>query len=97
MKIEISHSHAKEIALDKMKNMFGDFKRQTGDKVQNITEEWIENKGNFSCQFNNIQLKGQIEVTDNKVILIGSLPMFALPFSSMIESIVKNEVEKTLR
>lgn len=97
MEVKVDHTFSQEEALAKMKSFLGKLKEEYGDKVDDIEEKWDGNAGNYSCKFQGMKLEGKIKVTDGNVVVNGKVPFFALPFSSVIESTIKGELDKVLK
>lgn len=97
MEVQVNHNYSEAEALEKMKTFLGKLKEEYSDKVDNINENWEGNSGSYSCNFSGMKLEGNIKVTDGKVVVNGKIPFFAMPFSSVIESTIKNEIDKVLK
>jgi len=96
MEVKVNHKLAQQEAFQKAQNMMSELRAEYGDKVQDLKEEWSGNQGKYTCSFNGMKLVGTIEVTNNDVIVKGSVPFFALPFSGIIEDAIRKNVEKAL-
>ena len=96
MEVKVDHQYSQDIALEKMKHFFEQMKREHGDKVTDLKEDWNGASGDYSCKFNGMALNGHIDVNEHDVTLIGKLPFFAMPFKSVIESTIRTAVTNAL-
>ncbi|MBQ3619474.1 MAG: polyhydroxyalkanoic acid system family protein [Bacteroidales bacterium] len=96
MEVKVDHQYSQDVALEKMKHFFEQMKREHGDKVSDLKEEWNGNSGDYACKFNGMSLNGHIDVNEHDITLNGKLPLFAMPFKGVIESTIRAAVQNAL-
>ena len=94
--IATPHSLGAEEATARLKKMFEKLKERHGDKLSNLTEQWTDNKLDYSFSTYGFNIKGEMTVEPNEVKVNGQLPFAAMMFKGTIEQTVKDELEKLL-
>jgi len=92
----IPHPLSADEALKRIKQLIPITKKQFGDKVADVQEQWKGNKGTFSFTVMGFDVSGTLDVRDNEVELDGSLPWAALPFKGKIEETITEKAEELL-
>ena len=71
---------------------FDDFRHKT------IYKKWNETKDNMAFSFNakGFNIKGNVKLKEDKLILTGDLPWAARLFKGKIESTIKSKLEEML-
>ncbi len=94
--IATPHSLGAEEATARLKKMFEKLKERHGDKLSNLTEQWTDNKLDYSFSTYGFNIKGDMTVEPNEVKVNGQLPFAAMMFKGTIEQTVRDELEKLL-
>jgi len=73
--------------------------KRYSETIRNPTRNWNSRKDRmeFSLTAYSFSIKGDIQLRDGRVILTGNIPLLAIPFSSKIESTIRQNLEEVLR
>lgn len=96
MNISIEHNLQKEEALSRMKRFTEEMKSKYSGQVQDLREEWQENRGSFSLKIMGFALSGKIDTTDSSVNFSVEYPFIASPFKSRVEEKVRETAHNLL-
>ena len=96
MRIVIKHDLPKDNAVECSKNIINNLREEHGDKISSVSQTWNQNKSDFSFSMKGLSVKGNIEVTNNEVIISGKLPFAAMMFKGIIENTIKKNAVKML-
>ena len=88
LEMTIPHSLSQDEAIKRIKNQFTEMKKNHGDKIKNLKEDWNGNVGNFSFSFQGFDISGILTVNPSSLELDGNLP-FAVSF-------LKGAIKKTI-
>ena len=97
LNMSIPHELEAGDALNKVQGLLQNVKKQYGDKVTNLREEWHGNTGIFSFNIMGYDISGRLMVKDKEVELDGNLPFAASLFKGKIKSLIEQEAQKVLR
>ncbi len=97
MKIEVPHSLGADQALTKLKSFATQLLSDHKDLIQDVTQSWTGNKGQFNLKAKGFDINGIINVLADKVIVESKLPMMLKPFQGQIEKIIIDELKKLLK
>ena len=97
MKIEVPHNLGTEQALTKLKTFADQLLNDHKDIVQDVTQSWTGNTGQFNLKAKGFDIKGIINILADKVIVESKLPMMLRPFQNQIETIIVDELKKLLK
>jgi hypothetical protein len=97
MKMSVPHSLPREKAIDRLKNMTEQIKKQYGNMVQNLKESWSNDSGSFSFTVMGFDVSGNVKVEDREVKLDGQIPIAALAFKGKIESVIRDKMTELLQ
>jgi len=93
---EVSHSHSKDDATEKLKAFIDKVRERYKDQVSAIDGSWEESKLDFSLTTFGFTISGALTVEDKIAVLEGQLPFAAFAFKGKIEQGIKSELEKAL-
>ena len=96
MNVSVPHSLNPEEAVSRIKNLVGDMKKQFGDRVTDLKEEWTGNNGQFSFKAMGFDVSGTVHVDSNEVRIQGDLPFAASMFKGRIESTIQEKARQLL-
>jgi hypothetical protein len=97
IKMSVPHNLSREEALERLKNMTEQIKKQYGNMVQNLSESWTGNTGAFSFRVMGFDVSGNVHVEDREVNVEGQIPLAALAFKGRIESVLRDKMTELLR
>ena len=97
IKMSVSHNLSRDKALERLKNMTEQIKKQYGNMVQNLNESWTGNTGAFSFTVMGFDVSGNVNVEDREVNMEGQIPFAALAFKGKIESVLRDKMIELLR
>jgi hypothetical protein len=97
IKMSVPHNLSSETALERLKNMTEQIKKQYGNMVQNLKESWAGNTGAFSFTVMGFDISGNVHVEDREVNMEGQIPFAALAFKGKIESVIRDKMTELLQ
>ena len=86
IKISIPHQLGAEEAKKRITKLLGETKAHYGDKISDLEETWMEDRGQFRFKVMGFSVSGNLQVEPSQVQGELNLPFAALPFKSKIES-----------
>ncbi len=96
MAMTIPHTLGTEEALKRIQGMLEELKREHGDRVTDLREDWKGERGEFSLKAMGFSVSGALEVLAAEVRVSGELPWSAKPFQGRIESLIRERAERLL-
>jgi len=90
--METSHTLGQEEATRRLKEKFDIARRDHGDQVSDLHEEWTDHTLAFGFKSMGMKVEGTVKVGDDCVRLDTKLPMAAAMFKGMIETRVRGEL-----
>ncbi len=96
MSVTVPHALGQAEALTRVQGMIGNLKRQYGDQISELQEEWTGSTGEFSLKAMGFSVSGRLAVSETTVEMDGNLPLMAAPFKGQIEQMVRQEAERLL-
>ena len=96
LEVTIPHNLSEEEALRRLKNQFTEMKKEHGDKISNLKEEWNGNIGNFSFTAQGFDIEGTITVNPSTVELEGKIPFALSLFKGAITKTIQQQATKVL-
>jgi hypothetical protein len=97
IKMSVPHNLLRETALERLRNMTEQIKKQYGNMVQDLNESWTGNTGAFSFRVMGFDISGNVHVEDREVNLDGQIPFAALAFKGRIESVLREKMTELLQ
>jgi len=98
--MEITHEYncGKQVAYQKIDNFLDELTEQYSEMISNPYKKWNETKDNMAFSFNakGFNIKGNVKLKEDKLILTGDLPWAARLFKGKIESTIKSKLEEML-
>ncbi len=95
--ITIPHSLPPAEALKRIQNLLKEAKKEFGDKITELEEDWQGNEATFSFRAMGFPVSGSLVVKKKEVEMEGKLPWAALPFKGRIEQTIRENAEKILK
>jgi hypothetical protein len=96
LQITIPHPLSQEEALKRIKNLLSETKKEHGDKIDNLTENWNGNSGQFSFSAKGFDIEGDLSVTPATVELNGKIPFALSLFKGAITKAVSEKAMQLL-
>jgi len=96
MSVSVPHQLGQAEALSRIQTMIGGLKRQYGDQISDLQEQWTGPTGEFSLKAMGFHVSGRLHVSETAVEMDGDLPLMAAPFRGQIEQMVRQEAERLL-
>jgi len=97
MEILVKHKLGTEEAKKRLLNLAEEMKKQYGDQLKNYTEEWKGNIVNVAFKVMGFNIKGEMEVKDDKVVMNGKVPMMLKAFESQVSDQIYTTISKLLK
>lgn len=97
IKINVPHKVSQEEVIKRLKNFSAELKKEHGDTISNLQERWENNKVEIDLSVKGISTKISMEITPQELIIIGKIPLIALPFKGKIEQTIKDKVEELMK
>ena len=95
LEINIPHHLSQEEALEKIKNLLSETKKEHGDMLANLTENWNGNTGEFSFSAKGFDISGTLTVSPTVIEMRGKVPFAVSLFKGKITQLI-NEKAKDL-
>lgn len=96
IKFSVPHKLGAVEAKRRIANLIGQTRTQFGDKVTDVNERWIADRGEFSFKAMGFPISGVLEVKSDAVDGELNLPFAALPFKSRIEAELSGKARELL-
>ena len=96
MSVNVPHRLGQTEALTRVQTMIGGLKRQYGDQISDLHEQWTGPNGEFSLKAMGFHVSGRLAVSETALQMDGDLPLMAAPFKGQIEQMVRQEAERLL-
>ena len=92
----VDHSLGQTEAQSRVSTFLDQIQNQYQDMVSSWSGEWNENKLNFELIAMNMKVTGVLEVTDDAVLVGGSIPFAMVMFKGRMEKTMRDELRKLL-
>lgn len=96
LSITVPHALGADEAVARLKSLFEKIKERHADKVSNLEESWDGNRLSYGFSTYGFNIKGDLNIEPDAVVVNGSLPFAAMMFKGKIEQAVREELEKRL-
>ena len=93
---EVPHQLGKDQARERLKGFLENVKRHYKDQVSEFTEEWSDDVLKFAMTTYGLKIEGVLTVTEESVLVDGSLPFVAMPYKGKIQQSITDELKKAL-
>lgn len=95
--MSVPHHLPQDEALDRIKNLLGEAKRDHGDKISDLTENWNGNTGTFSFKAMGFAVSGTLTVQPTTIDIDADLPFAASMFKGTIKSLINQKAGELLK
>ena len=92
----VDHSLGQTEAQTRVTTFLDQIQNQYQDMVSSWSGEWEENNLNFELLAMNMKVTGVLEVTEDAVIVGGSIPFAMMMFKGKLEKTMQEELRKLL-
>lgn len=96
MDFDIPHNLTQEEALERIKKLLSEAKKNYGDQINGLQENWDGNTGAFSFSAKGFDLSGKLIVLPNVIQLRGDVPFALSFFKGKIERMIQETAGKLL-
>ncbi|MBN8877540.1 MAG: hypothetical protein E6Q24_08385 [Chitinophagaceae bacterium] len=96
LKLSIPHNLPAEEALNRIKDLLGNLKKDHKDLVDNAEESWEGNTGQFSFSAKGFDLSGTINVSPSGVDIDAKLPFALSFFKGKISQVITDKAKELL-
>ena len=86
IKVSVPHQLGADEAKQRITELITETKMKFGDKISELEESWVENRGQFRFKAMGFSVSGNMQVDPICVQIEMNLPFAALPFKSRIEN-----------
>lgn len=95
--MSVPHHLKQDEALDRIKNLLSEAKRDHGDKISDLKENWNGNTGSFSFKAMGFAVSGTLTVQPTTVDIDAELPFAASMFKGTIKSLINQKAGELLK
>jgi hypothetical protein len=96
LNITVPHRLTQVEAETRIRSLLNDLKKQHGDQISNLKEEWTGHMGKFDCSVMGLQVSGMLTIAPSQVTITGTLPLAAMIFKGQLESMLKKHATELL-
>jgi len=97
MKMKMPHHTTPANAKKKITNLLTRLKSRHEDLISDLDQSWEGDTLVFGFKAKGLSAKGQIEITEDDVLLDGKLPLMARPFESKIKKAIETEADELFK
>lgn len=95
-RVVVPHELEQEEAIDRIKGLVAQLKKEYGDQVSQVEETWSGNRCEFSLKIRRFNLSGFIEVGDSSAEIRGTLPFAARLFEGPAKELIAKQARELL-
>jgi hypothetical protein len=96
VEMSVAHSVGRDEALRRLKQKVEALEQTHGSKAKEVQVEWTDNVLRFTVQAMGFKISGTVTVEEAEVRLQADIPLTALPFKSLVERRVKDDLAQML-
>lgn len=96
LNMSIPFSIPQEEALKRIKNLLTETKKEHGDKIDNLKEQWNGNVGTFSFTAKGYDISGTLTVQRSTIELDGKIPFAVSLFKGAITKAINEKATELL-
>jgi hypothetical protein len=96
LEMSIPHRLPREEALKRIKTLLSETRKDHGDKISDLTEEWNGDTGHFSFNAKGFDISGTLAVTDSAVEVHGKIPIAVSLFKGTITKMINEKASELL-
>lgn len=95
--MSIPHQLSQDDALKRIQRALSEIKKEHGDKVSNLKENWNGNTGEFSLTVMGFDVSGKLVVNPASIDMDAELPFAASLFKGKIKSLIGDKAGELLK
>ena len=95
--IRVPHKLTRDEAAGRIKGLLGQMKREYGDNIKDLHEDWSGEFCRFSFSVMGSAIRGTLDILSDEVQIRGDLPFAASFFKSKIEDTIIERATDLLR
>ena len=96
-KVEVPHNLGQEEAANRVKSLLDHLRDRFEGQIKDMEQYWSEDDVmKFSFKTVGVNIKGEMDIQPNSVVVHGDLPFAAMLFKGRIESSIREELQKCL-
>lgn len=96
LNVKVPHQLSQEEALTRIKSMLTKLQQEQKGTIDNVSEKWEGNNGEFSFSAKGFNLSGEIRVGPSEVAIDGDLPFMLSFFKGKITDVIKEKATEVL-
>lgn len=96
LELNIPYSISQEEALSRIKNLLTETKKEQGDKIKNLHEEWTGSTGTFSFTAMGYDIAGTLTVQPGNIYLDAQIPFAVSLFKGVIVKAITDKATQLL-
>lgn len=96
LNISVPHDLSREEAVARIKGLLSQMKREYGDSIKDLSEDWRENSCWFRFSVKGSSITGTLDIMSDEVQIKGDLPFAASFFKGKIEETIREKAENLL-
>lgn len=96
LEINVTHHLPQEEALKRIQHLLEEVKKDHGDKISNLQEQWNANTGTFSFSAMGFDIAGTVTVTPAVVEIRGKIPFAVSLFKGTITRAINEKAGELL-
>ena len=94
--VSVPHQLSKEDALNRIKLLVQQLKAQYGNQVSSMSENWDDDRCDFSLKMKMFKLSGSILVDDSSAEIRGTMPPGTGRFEGRAKALIEEQAKKLL-
>ncbi|MEN8153911.1 MAG: polyhydroxyalkanoic acid system family protein [Acidobacteriota bacterium] len=94
--ISIPHQLRQDEAAERIKGLLGQMKKDYGESIQDLNEEWSGNSCRFGFSVMGSEISGTLDILNDEVRIKGGLPFTAGLFKGKIEKTIREKAAELL-
>ena len=96
-KVEVPHNLGQDEAANRVKSLLDHLRDRFEGQIKDMEQHWSEDDVmKFSFKTVGVNIKGEMDIQPNSVVIHGDLPFAAMLFKGRIESSIREELQKCL-
>lgn len=94
--VSVPHELSQEEAVSRIKSLVNSLKRQYGDQVGDVSEQWHDNQCDFTVKMKMFRISGSILVDDSKAEIRGNMPPGTGRFEGKARALIERQAKTLL-
>ncbi|CAN5869672.1 hypothetical protein BH23ACT12_BH23ACT12_24310 [soil metagenome] len=94
--VSVPHQLSQEDALKRIMSLVEQLKAQYGDQIGSVTENWNDNRCDFSLKMKMFKLSGSIQVDESSAEIRGIMPLGTGRFEGKAKALIEQQAKLLL-